>query len=97
MKFSDVVPESINPEVVKKSKLYPAAINELDSLAKKDNLKSCTLLYPVTFNPSDLVIPKVDSKILEDDRILKFEGKYLKGNIVFGRTLTLGRSLRKLY
>ncbi|GEM_PF-3023395 len=97
IQFSDIVPDSINKDVKKIWKKYQDKFFALDTLAKKANLKSCTLLFPVTFSPSDYLIPKVNRRVIENALLMKFGGEFIAGNIITGRAITLGWGLRRRF
>lgn len=94
IQFSDIVPDSINKDVKKVWKKYQDKFQQLDTLAKQANLKSCTLLFPATFNPSDYLIPNINRRVVENSLTMKFGGKFIAGNIITGRTITLGWGIR---
>lgn len=96
IQFSDAVSDSINVQLRNKIKQYPDVLHKLDSVAKISKLKNCTLLFPVTFSPGDYLIPHVNRTVIENDKLLRFGGQYISGNIIVGRTLTLGWVFRKL-
>jgi hypothetical protein len=83
LEFSDSAPEWLKEDLNKQKQRKQVNYKKLDSLAFKDGLRNCTLVFPFIIESEDFPCGLAKKKRSLSSKYFQFGGKNLKGNIIF--------------
>jgi len=84
LQFSDSAPEWVKNELDNAHKRKKISYMKLDSLALKEGLRDCTFVFPFIIESEDFPCGIAKKKRNLSSKYFKFNGRNLKGNIIFG-------------
>ena len=87
IQFSDSAPEWLKKDLDKSITRKYFNFKILDSLAIKDGLRNCTFVFPYIIESGDFPCGQAKKRRTLNSNFFKFDGKNLKGNILFGEEL----------
>ncbi|MDZ4808185.1 MAG: hypothetical protein SGI96_07920 [Bacteroidota bacterium] len=96
--LSDSSPEWLKKNITEMNQKKRINYFKLDSIASKSGLRNCMLIFPLIIESDDFPCGEGRKKRSFNDNYFHFEGKSLKGNIIFGeqiRVVYTTRYLRK--
>lgn len=95
--MSDSAPDWLVKDIKKQNDDKQFDINKLDSLAKKEGLKNCILIFPFILESDDFPCNMEKKKRRYAENYFKFKGENLKGNIIFGEQIKAVFSTRYIF
>lgn len=87
--LSDSAPAWLKEEIAKIKERKRIDYKKLDSLAIKAGLRSCTIVFPLILESDYFPCGKENKKRSLNENYFQFDGKNLKGNIIFGEQMKL--------
>jgi hypothetical protein len=85
--FSDSAPDWLKNDITRIKEQKRIDYEKLDSLALKARLRSCLFVFPLIIESDDFPCGQENKKRKLNDNYFQFEGKSLKGNIIFGESI----------
>ena len=87
--LSDSSPEWLKKDITELKKKKRINYLKLDSIASKSSLRNCILIFPIIIESDDFPCGEGRKKRSYNENYFHFEGKSLKGNIIFGEQIRI--------
>jgi hypothetical protein len=85
--FSDSAPEWLKEDFNRIKEQKNIDYKKMDSLALKAGLRSCLFVFPLILETDDFPCGQEKKKRKLDDNYFQFDGRSLRGNIIFGEPI----------